>query len=541
MLRIAVISLLLANLLLLGFQGSKPAVQPETIAKHTVVEDPGIPTIHLYSEMVQDQDLMSGSRRCFSLGPFHSVEDKNETRALLEEVSANISERETRALVEKGYWVFMPPYESLLKANQMLLSLQALGLKDVAVIYNGDWTNAVSLGYFLRQENALRRKEGLEDRGFAPKMRVQRQSESRYWLDVEQSPGSGLITMDMQDRPNDFMQRSLPCPDQDPFEITAGASEILAVETQQPQTQLPEEEIQPAVEENIEPPTEETIEPQPEGNIEPPAEEIIEPQPDEEDSSQQEDGDGAQPTEEIDIDPEESIDTTPVDNAKAAVPEPAIETEPENGSGAEPQNTDEAELEVLENPVDDTLQQQTEPSGEEDGSQPIEDDGVDPEESIDSTPVDGDEAITDQIILAEPENDPEAELQNSNEAEPEASENLVDDTLQQQVEIPEEGDGLQAIEDDAINAAEIIESTPVDGEKAIPGPVIETEPANSVETGPAIETESENSVGTGPIIGFGIEPEDSDENEAENIDEAGVEGSFGTESEGSDGTETDDG
>ena len=125
-------------------------------------------------------------------------------------------------------------------------------------------------------------------------------------------------------------------------------------------------------------------------------------------------------------------------------------------------------------------------------------------------------------------------------------ENPVDNTLQQQVEtpeesIPEEGDGLQAIEDDAINAAEIIDNTPVDGEKTIPGPVIETEPENSVEAGPAIETEPENSVGTGPVIGFGTEPEDSDENEAENSDEAGVEDSFGTESEDNDGTETDDG
>ncbi len=461
MLRIAVISLLVANLLLLGFQGSKPATQPKTITKQTVVQDPGIPTIHLFSEMVEDQSLMSGNRRCFSLGPFHSVEDKNEIRTLLEEVSANISERETQALVEKGYWVFMPPYESLLEANQVLLSLQALGLKDIAVIYNGDWTNAISLGYFLRQENALRHKKDLEDRDFAPRIRVQRQSESRYWLDYEQSPGSALIAIDMQDRPNDFMRRSLPCPDQNPFETTTGVSEDPAVETERSQTQLPKEEAQPALEENIEPRPEE----------------ISEPQPARDDSSQPEADDGAQPTEEIVLDVEENIDTGPVDNADAKVPEPAIETESENDLGAEPQNTD--------------------------------------------------EVVTDLTIVTEPENDPEAELQNSNETEHEASENLVEDTLQQQVEIPEEGDGFQAIEDDAINAAEIIDNTPVDGEKAVPGPVI--------------ETESEKSVGTGPVIGFGTEPEDSDETEAENSDVAGVEDSFGTESEDSDGTETDDG
>ncbi len=215
MLRIIVISLFVANLLLLGFQSSKPAVQPETTVNPVVVENPDIPTIHLLGELMQDWDLMSGNRQCFSLGPFHSSEDRDEIRARLLEVSAYISERQTQALIDKGYWVFLPPFESLLKANQVLFSLQALGLKDIGVIYEDDWKNAISLGYFLRQENAQSRKKALEDRGYQPSMRVQRHAEPRYWLDYEQNPGTELIALDMQNRPNDFMQRSLPCPERD--------------------------------------------------------------------------------------------------------------------------------------------------------------------------------------------------------------------------------------------------------------------------------------------------------------------------------------
>ena len=220
MLRILVISLFVANLLLLAFQEDKPEVEPETKASTTVERKSDVPTIHLFSEMIVDQGLLTGNRRCFSLGPFHSIEDRDDTHARLIDVSSGISERETQALVEKGYWVFMPPYASLLIANQELLSLQALGLEDIGVIYDGEWKNAISLGYFLRQENAARRKKGLEDKGYAPLIRVQRQSESRYWLDYEQSPGSALIALDMQNRPNDFMQRSLPCPEEDLFELT---------------------------------------------------------------------------------------------------------------------------------------------------------------------------------------------------------------------------------------------------------------------------------------------------------------------------------
>ena len=428
MLRIAVISLLVANLLLLGFQGSKPAVEPETIAKQAVVEDSSVPTIHLFSEMMEDQNLLSGNRHCFSLGPFHSSEDKNEIQALLEDVSANIIERETLALVEKGYWVYMPPYESLLEANQVLLSLQALGLKDIGVIYNGDWKNAISLGYFLRQENALRRQKDLEDRNFAPRIRVQRQSETRYWLDYEQSPGAALIAIDMQDRPNDFMRRSLPCPEHDPFEISAPVSENLAAGVKQVPSQIPEAEPQSLPVENIEPGPEEKIERQPEG--------VIEQQPVEEDGLQSEVNDGSQPAVEIDPGPKEGLDIAPVGNSEVEVPEPVIDTE----------------------------------------------------------------------------------LQNSNETEPEASENLEDDIVRQQAETPEEGGEPQLIQDDAVDSEEKIDSAPVDSDKA--------------ELKPAIETEPENSVGTGPVIGFGTQPEEGDGTQLENGNEIEPEGADEIEPDG---------
>lgn len=234
MLRVIVIALVVANLLLLGFQSSQTPVEVEPVNMPPVINNPDIPTIHLLSELMQDEDLLSGNRHCFTLGPFHDVEDKDAILARLRDASAIVSERQTEALVEKGYWVYMPPYISLLEANRELLSLKALGLEDIGIIYDGDWQNAISLGYFLRQENALRRKKDLETKGFAPQMRIQRQTEPRYWLDYELIPGSDLIEIDLRDRPNDFMRRSMPCAEQ----IMSGASEE---ETQVPSDELIQE------------------------------------------------------------------------------------------------------------------------------------------------------------------------------------------------------------------------------------------------------------------------------------------------------------
>lgn len=214
MLKIIVISLFVANLLLFGLQRGKPVVHEDAIVKATVTDTSNLPTIHLFSELIEDQGLMLGNRQCFSLGPFHSIEDKDEVRQRLLQVSATISERETHALVEQGYWVFLAPFKSALEASQTQIMIHAEGLKDVRVIVEGEMKNAVSLGYFLRQGNAIRRQKDLQRRGYPALIRVRRHTEPRYWLDYEQIPGSGLIALDMKNRANDFMHRSLPCPEQ---------------------------------------------------------------------------------------------------------------------------------------------------------------------------------------------------------------------------------------------------------------------------------------------------------------------------------------
>lgn len=249
MFRILLISLLLANVVLAGYQFSEPAEantaksQPATVA--VVSPDSNVPTIHLFKELMEDQDLLSGNRQCFTLGPFHSGEDLFDFQQQLADVTVSLTERRSQALVEKGYWVFLPAYPSLLEANRALLSLQALGYKDVAVIYEGERQNAISLGYFLRQGNAQRRKTSLESNGYAPQMRIQRDAEERFWLDYEQLPGSGFVALDLQGRPNDFMQRAMPCAAQEVAEAPELQANVVETPTSQDATQTEADEPAP--------------------------------------------------------------------------------------------------------------------------------------------------------------------------------------------------------------------------------------------------------------------------------------------------------
>ncbi len=360
MLRILVISLFVANLLLFGFRDSEPEVQTKA-TKTTVIQNSNVPTIHLFSEMMQDEGLLSDNRQCFSLGPFHSIDEMDDIYALLLEVSINISERKTQALVEKGYWVYMPPYGSLLEANEALLSLQALGLEDIGVIYNGEWGKAISLGYFRRQENALRRKKSLQDRNYTPMIRVQRQAEDRYWLDYEQNPGTGLIALDMQNRPNDFMQRPLPCLAQEVVKKAAEEPVEQVASVVETPVQLPVEvdEPEPEEAENLPPEKDEQQTQEADAslldeNTDVTLEQDDEPLPVEVDGLDLEQSIDSTLNQGIDPNPEEIIDDAPVVNEPVqddeAVQEQSTESEPD----IDGETTSESGEETDPKPVNDT-------------------------------------------------------------------------------------------------------------------------------------------------------------------------------------------
>ena len=469
MLRILVISLFVANLLLFAFQDSNEPVAPvDAGVTKSKVEDSRIPTIHLFSEMVQDQGLMTGSRQCFSLGPFHTAEDADEVYARLLEVSVNISERQTQALVEKGYWVFMPPYASLLEANQALLSLQALGLKDIGVIYDGDWKSAISLGYFLRQENARKRKKSLEDRGYAPQIRVQRQSEKRYWLDYEQNPGSGLIALDMQNRPNDFMQRSLPCPEQELFDTPTMESQAATSGlAQEPEPEQDADVIQPdqdtnSAAEGSEDPGNVNSELALDQSANIDANQNLETEPGEAEP----DTDSANETQAPEL---ENVDALPPDQDVAESignsDIQSLETEVNQTAKTDPGQSVEAESVETEPGTDNGAQGQT----------------LEPEQGDDVLPPDQNTATDGGEVVGSVLND-SVETDPGQSMESESEENANSGVETQELELENEDDLMSPGQDAGTDDGEVIESTPENS--------VGTGPGFSIETAP-IETEKE--------------------------------------------------
>jgi hypothetical protein len=213
MLRIVVIALVAANLLLLVLEASKGPRVKEPVAESAPPSslDPRLPGIQLLSELSDDGIGATQFSNCFTVGPFETVELLEQARAGLAGLVETVSSRQTEAVVERGYWVYLPPFGTFEEALGMARTMRAAGITDVNALRDGDWGNSLSLGYFVNETNATARRDQIRNQGFDAQTRIQRDTEPRYWLDYEQLTGSQYAAQVLSDSIAPGLHRSIPC------------------------------------------------------------------------------------------------------------------------------------------------------------------------------------------------------------------------------------------------------------------------------------------------------------------------------------------
>jgi len=212
-LRLTVIVLVAFNLVLAGLwlANRRPGPEPQPAAIETARDS--LPTIVLMREMEPAPEPLAGQPQCFSLGPFETESTMRLARGRLEPLATGINERTTEALMELGYWVEMASLEGLGGPAEAVRTLRRKGLEDVAVISGADGGHKVSLGYFLEEKNARERVARARDLGFAAEIRLQRETQPRYWLDYVQAHDAPPASPALADTVPANLHRQMPCGD----------------------------------------------------------------------------------------------------------------------------------------------------------------------------------------------------------------------------------------------------------------------------------------------------------------------------------------
>jgi hypothetical protein len=121
---------------------------------------------------------------CLEIGPFLTQSDLRRAMGAFTPHAERIQFRETRALANRGYWVFLPAQGSRDKALSIARDLSAKGLRDYYVVTAGERENTISLGLFRDRSNAEQRHAQVRDAGFDAQMQPRQDEIPTWWIEL---------------------------------------------------------------------------------------------------------------------------------------------------------------------------------------------------------------------------------------------------------------------------------------------------------------------------------------------------------------------
>ncbi len=142
---------------------------------------------------------------CSALGPF---KDQTELKRGLEVLTPQVTRiqyQESSNVTTRGYWVYLPAFDSRDAALKSARQLNAAGVRDYYVVTAGDHENTVSLGLFRDRDNAARRQSQIAALGFPARLEERTEVERAWWIEFErenaeppdyaQLPGASQLTL----------------------------------------------------------------------------------------------------------------------------------------------------------------------------------------------------------------------------------------------------------------------------------------------------------------------------------------------------------
>lgn len=181
------------------------ALQPTPVPPETLpATDSAVPALVLLSERdlpeapeppeaefvgPPDPEDLPPLRQCLEVGPFLTQLDLRRATRALTPVANKLQFREARAVIRRGYRVFLPSLGSRDAALARARELAAKGLRDYYVVTAGDEQNTISLGLYRDETNARKRQTEVRALGIEASLEPRNEELPQFWLDLDVPPG----------------------------------------------------------------------------------------------------------------------------------------------------------------------------------------------------------------------------------------------------------------------------------------------------------------------------------------------------------------
>ncbi|MBJ6609305.1 MAG: SPOR domain-containing protein [Candidatus Thiothrix moscowensis] len=184
------ILLLLLNLSVLTWN---VVLSPDAAYARPPLTDAGVPALELrhdVEDVVYNSNAVGTQSSCYTLGPYNSekaaqlVADKVHSFGLATQVRA------MRSMETLNFLVYIPPLSDHASAEQTAKDIASFDVRDVLIINEGPYQNAISLGFFNNLNKAKRHAEYIRYLGYDARYTEQQTAREVFWLDYDEPFGS---------------------------------------------------------------------------------------------------------------------------------------------------------------------------------------------------------------------------------------------------------------------------------------------------------------------------------------------------------------
>ena len=120
-------------------------------------------------------------QRCWNIGP---VVEQSLIQRVLSEINTSevsISSRETGVMAQPGFWVYIPPLDTVELITAKRIELRGRGI-DSYVFRDGRLKQGISLGYFNSAKNAWALQKELESKGIKAQVDASENMAVSFWV-----------------------------------------------------------------------------------------------------------------------------------------------------------------------------------------------------------------------------------------------------------------------------------------------------------------------------------------------------------------------
>lgn len=126
---------------------------------------------------------------CYRIGPFKSENDRRLIVNWMDKRNIESILHQTFDTSSHLYWVTLSPMKDISEASDKYNEIKSKGIKDIMIVREGDFTNAISLGIYSTQAAVNRRLLEMKSQGYQAVV-VPRYNKSFEWVDVKVASGT---------------------------------------------------------------------------------------------------------------------------------------------------------------------------------------------------------------------------------------------------------------------------------------------------------------------------------------------------------------